>query len=321
MADLVGVSKMTISRYLKAPTLVSEVLRDQIEEALNQSGYIPNRAPDILSNAKSRAIGVLLPSLTNQVFAEVLRGIERVTDAHGYQTMIAHFGYHPDREETRLVSLLSYNIDGLILSERTHTSRTLNMLKASGIPVVEMMDSVSPCLDMAVGFDNYEAGRQMTEKLIERGHNNIVYIRAREDERTMFRQLGYDKAMTDAGFEPRHISTQEASSYTLGAYLFQKALHRFPETNGIFCTNDDLAIGAVFECQRLGLSVPGDIGIAGFHGHDVGQAMNPRLASVLTPREEMGEIAARMLLARLNGETVKDKVVNLAFTVVEGGSI
>ncbi len=108
------------------------------------------------------AIGVLLPSLTNQVFAEVLRGIESVTDAHGYQTMLAHYGYKPEMEQERLESMLSWNIDGLILTERTHTPRTLKMIEVAGIPVVELMDSKSPCLDIAVGFDNFEAARQMT---------------------------------------------------------------------------------------------------------------------------------------------------------------
>ena len=161
VADKVGVTKMTVSRYLRNPEQVSGALQEKISAALDELGYIPNRAPDILSNAKSRAIGVLLPSLTNQVFAEVLRGIESVTDIHGYQTMLAHYGYSQEREEQRLTSLLSYNIDGLILSERHHTARTLKMIEVAGIPVVEMMDCVSPCVDLAVGFNNFEAARQM----------------------------------------------------------------------------------------------------------------------------------------------------------------
>lgn len=146
VADRVGVTKMTISRFLRNPEQVSEKLRGTIARTLDELGYIPNRVPDILSNATSRAIGVLLPSLTNQVFAEVIRGIETVTDAAGYQTMLAHYGYQAEKEEDRLVSLLSYNIDGLILAERTHTPRTLKMLATAGIPVVELMDSVSPAM-------------------------------------------------------------------------------------------------------------------------------------------------------------------------------
>lgn len=143
VADQIGVTKMTVSRYLRDPDRVSQALQGKIAAALDRLGYIPNRAPDILSNATSRAIGVLLPSLTNQVFAEVLRGIEQVTDANGYQTMLAHYGYSPELEELRLTSLLSYNIDGLILSERHHTPRTLKMIEVAGIPVVKIMDCVA----------------------------------------------------------------------------------------------------------------------------------------------------------------------------------
>ena len=107
VADLVGVTKMTVSRFLRNPEQVSEALRGKIAIALDELGYIPNRAPDILSNSTSRAIGVLLPSLTNQVFAEVLKGIESVTDAYGYQAMLAHYGYKPEMEEERLESMLS----------------------------------------------------------------------------------------------------------------------------------------------------------------------------------------------------------------------
>lgn len=160
---------MTVSRYLRDPDRVSQALQAKIAAALDRLGYIPNRALDILSNATSRAICVLLPSLTNQVFAEVLRGIEQVTDANGYQTMLAHYGYSPELEELRLTSLLSYNIDGLILSERHHIPRTLKMIEVAGIPVVEIMDCVSPCLDMAVGFDNFEAARQMTRLIVSSG--------------------------------------------------------------------------------------------------------------------------------------------------------
>ena len=115
VANLVGVTKMTVSRCLRDSSQVSEALRDKINAAVDELGYIPNRAPDILSNAKSNAIGVLVPSLTNQVFAEVIRGIEQVTAPAGYQTMIAHYGYSAELEEQSIASLLSYNVDAIIL--------------------------------------------------------------------------------------------------------------------------------------------------------------------------------------------------------------
>lgn len=321
VADIVGVTKMTISRYLRNPEQVSAPLREKIATALEESGYILNRAPDILSNSTSHAIGILLPSLTNQVFSEVLRGIESVTDAHGYQTMLAHYGYSPAKEEQRLASLLSYNIDGLILSERRHTPRTLKMIEVAGIPVVELMDSVSPCLDLAVGFNNFEAARQMTQQIIDRGHRHVVYFGARDDERTIIKQQGYEQAMKESGLKPYSVMTSLASSYSSGAEMLRKALKEYPQVDSVFCTNDDLAVGAIFECQRQGLKIPQEMAIAGFHGHDIGQVMQPQLASVLTPRENMGKIGAERLLARLRGEKVMSPVTDVGFTLVLGESI
>ncbi|MDR7343983.1 LacI family gluconate utilization system Gnt-I transcriptional repressor [Pantoea alhagi] len=321
VADRVGVTKMTVSRYLRNPQQVSAALGAQIAVVLDELGYIPNRAPDMLSNATSRAIGVLLPSFTNQVFADVLRGIESVTDAAGYQTLVGHFGYNPEKEELQLRSLLGWNIDGLILTERTHTPASLRMIETAGIPVIEMMDSVSPCLDMAVGFDNVEAARQMTRAILAKGHRHTVYLGARLDERTLQKQQGYALAMREAGLEPHSVMMEEASSFSAGAMLLSEARRRYPQTDSLFCTNDDLAIGAMFECQRQGLRVPQQMAIAGFHGHDIAHVVTPRLATVLTPRDRMGREAAALLLARIGGESRTHQPVDVGFEIEEGESI
>ena len=224
-------------------------------------------------------------------------------------------------EQERLESMLSWNIDGLILTERSHTPRTLKMIEVAGIPVVELMDSQSPCLDIAVGFDNFEAARQMTAAIIARGHRHIAYLGARLDERTIIKQRGYEQAMRDAGLVPYSVMVEQSSSYSSGIELIRQARREYPQLDGVFCTNDDLAVGAAFECQRLGLKIPDDMAIAGFHGHDIGQVMEPRLASVLTPRERMGSIGAERLLARIRGEVVTPKMLDLGFTLSPGGSI
>ncbi|WP_312046433.1 gluconate operon transcriptional repressor GntR [Erwinia sp.] len=321
VADRVGITKMTVSRYLRNPDQVSVALQSRIAAALDELGYIPNRAPDILSNATSRAIGVLLPSLTNQVFADVLRGIEAVTDAAGYQTMLGHFGYSAEKEELQMRSLLGWNIDGLILTERSHTPASLRMIETAGIPVLEMMDCVSPCLDLAVGFDNVEAARQMTHAILRKGHRHTVYLGARLDERTLLKHQGYEQAMREANLIPHSIMMEEPSSFSMGGTLMRAAQQRYPETDSLFCTNDDLAVGAMFECQRQGLRVPQDIAIAGFHGHDITQVVTPELATVLTPREKMGQVSASLLLARIRGEQSGSQQIDVGFMISEGGSI
>ncbi|MFT5880565.1 MAG: LacI family gluconate utilization system Gnt-I transcriptional repressor [Moritella sp.] len=321
VADLVGVTKMTVSRYLRAPSQVSANMQKKISAALEELGYIPNRAPELLSNAKSHAIGVLVPSLTNQVFSEVIRGIESITEEAGYQTMLAHYGYSLEVEEQRISHLLSYHIDGLILSGSHHSARTLKMIDTAGIPVIEMMDVTSAAIQQAVGFDNIEASYTMVSQMISRGYQHIVYLGARMDVRTQLKQQGYEKAMCEHGLKPVSMMTEAHSSFTLGAQLLQQTLAAHPQTDGIFCTNDDLAIGAVFECQRQGIAIPEKVAIAGFHGHDVGQSMVPKLASVITPREEVGRVSAQQLIERLKGKPIKDKIIDLGFEIEPGESI
>lgn len=321
IADHLGITKMTISRYLRNPEAVAHETGLRIAEAITEFGYIPNRAPDILSNAKSRAIGVLVPSLTNQVFADVIKGIELVTDKAGYQTMLAHYGYSQEKEEQRIESLLSYNVDGIILSENHHSKRTLKMLEVANIPVIEIMDSSEIGIQQAVGFDNISAAQSMVETMISRGHKNIVYFTARMDKRTKLKMQGYEQAMRKYQLEPHSLITNEPSSFTLGAKQLQQALAQYPDIDGIFCTNDDLAIGALFECQRLGIKVPKDMAIAGFHGHDVGQSLTPQLATVITPRLEIGKVAAQELLNRLKGEPQQSSIINLGYQIHLGESI
>ncbi|OZG74167.1 transcriptional regulator [Hahella sp. CCB-MM4] len=321
IADRVGATKMTVSRCLRQPELVSEPLRKKIQAAVQELGYIPNRAPDILSKSRSHAIGVLIPSLTNQVFSDVIRGIEQIAESRGYHLMLTHYGYSPDQEEQNLANLLAYNVDGIILSESRHTERALQMLKTAGVPTVEIMDSRSPALHQAIGFDNVKAAQDMTSAMIKRGYQHIVYLSVRLDTRTLQRQEGYQNAMLAAGLEPQTMQYAARSSFSVGAHLMTRILDELPQTDAIFCTNDDVAIGAYFECLRRGIKVPEQMAIAGFHGHDVGQVMSPQLASVMTPRYDMGTKAVESLLARLEGEQSFEPVVDLGYTISTGGTI
>ena len=195
------------------------------------------------------------------------------------------------------------------------------MLDTAGIPVIEIMDSVSSPIAQAVGIDNHAAAFSMTEFMIEKGRHKIVYIAARMDERTQLKIQGYKDAMKKHNLEPLCLQTDEASSFTLGAKFLKEALKQQPDTDGIFCTNDDLAIGALFESQKHKLKVPEQISIVGFHGHDISKAIVPRLATVVTPREDMGRIAAEELLDRLQGIEIKEKVIQLPFKLEVGESL
>lgn len=321
VADRVGTSKMTISRYLRSPELVAPATAARITQVMAELGYIPSRVPEMLANDRSRAIGVLLPSMSNQVFSAVAQGIEEITFPAGYHILYGHYGYDMLREEQQIEQLLSFHIDGLLLSESQHTERTLKMLEVANIPVVEMMELPARPIDQAVGLDHAAAAYAMVEAMIARGRRHIVYLAARLDYRTQLREQGYRQAMTQANLPCQIVQTNASSTFSLGAQLLTQAQRGVPEVDGLFCTNDDIAAGALLAAQAQGLQIPRDLSIAGVNHLDIGLALQPQLASIMTPRHEIGRQSAQRLIARINGEQIDQAVLDLGFELFLGGSL
>ncbi|PML09006.1 transcriptional regulator [Vibrio breoganii] len=321
VADLVGVTKMTVSRYLRNPDSVAEKTRHKISAVLEEVGYIENRAPAMLSKSSSKAIGVLLPSLSNQIFASFVQGIEAVTKEHGYEILIAHFSYDEQEEERKIASLLAYQVDGLILTESHHTKRTLQMIKSANVPVVETMELPENPIDIAVGLDHVEASYVAVKKLIAAGKTSIAYFGARLDTRTKLRMQGYDKALLEAGLELKHILTSEHSSSSLGHALLDKALQTYPDLDGVFCTNDDIAIGTVLSAQQRGIEVPKQISVIGYNALEMGQTIRPILTSIDTPRYDIGAKSADLLIQRLQGTLTTSPQVDMGYSFTLGESV
>lgn len=318
IADHVGTTRMTVSRCLRDPRTVSESLRARILTAVDELNYLPNRAPQLLALARSQSIGVLVPSVTNQVFADVLAGIIDTAESADYRAIIAHYGYDPKQEERNVAALLSFNADALILSDRDHTADTLRMIDTAGVPVIELMDTRMPALQQAVGYDNQSAAEDMVEAMIAEGRQHIVYLALRLDERTLQREFGYSRAMERHGLKPVTLRSTQKSSFTVGATLMGELMESMPDTDGVFCTNDDVAVGAYFECLARGINVPQALRISGFHGLDVSRALYPALASVLTPRYEIGQRSVSEILRRIDGGEVTQPQIDLGYRITIG---
>lgn len=320
IADLAGLTKMTVSRYMRDPGQVSQKSREAISRVLEEANYIHNRAPEILLGARSKSIGVLIPSFRNQIFSEVLAGIEAAASPHQYQTLIANYEYDPQVEEEKIANLLSYNIDALILTEKRHTERTLQYLRSAQIPIAELMDITEHHLDMQVGFDNEKAAADMTQALLESGKRRLAFLGAMDDPRDISRFRGVARTLEQCGLKAHHIIPNAITSIALGRQLFQRAQAELPDLDAVFCTNDDLAVGVLLECQTQGIAVPGQVAIAGFHGLDIGQANVQKVASVITPRFDIGRVATELILKRLNGKETADSV-DLSYQIYYGDTL
>ncbi|SPT70543.1 LacI family DNA-binding transcriptional regulator [Anaerobiospirillum thomasii] len=321
IADLVGVTKMTVSRYLNNRDSVAKETADKIQKAIEKLGYIPNRVPSMMSKSRSYAVGLLIPSFSNLVFPDVIDGVQEIALANNYNVLIAHTGYSNTDEESQIASLLSYKVDGLILTESAHTRQSLKMLSNAAIPVVELMEYRERPVDMCVGLDHETIAYNITKALIESGRKHIAYFGVRLDRRTMLRAQGYERALSEYGLESYTCYNKSRSNFTMGGDLMRKAVAEIKDLDAIICTNDDVAVGALIAAMDLKLSIPDDIAVVGYNGLNIGQATIPKLCSVDTPRHEMGRVAMQLILDRLNNKVSSKVRIMLECSITQGMSL
>ncbi len=315
VARKAGVGAITVSRALREPERVSEDLRRQIQAAVDELGYLPDPNARALASARAEVFGVLVPSLTNNVFAEVVRGIYDSLSAGPFRIQLGNTHYSGLEEERLLQVFGPQRPAALIVAGIDQTAASRHLLEKAGCPVVQVMEIGSDPVDMMVGFSHFEGGKAAAEHLIEAGYRRIGFLGARMDPRSQRRLAGYRAAMEAAGlFDPRLVTTTPVpSSVTLGRELFRDALAKAPTLDGVFCNNDDIALGALFECHRASIAVPKTISIVGFNDLDMMEVAFPSITSVRTHRYEIGRRAVAMALAAIAGERPAERVVDLGF--------
>jgi LacI family gluconate utilization system Gnt-I transcriptional repressor len=315
VADRAGVGTITVSRALREPERVSPELRLRIDRAVRDLGYVLNPNARALASVRADVIGVLIPSMTNNVFAEVLRGIH---DGLGESSLQIQFGntHYSEREEERLLRVfLSQHPSALIISGIDQTAAARRLVEAADCPVVQIMEIGPEPIDMMIGFSHFEGGKAAAQHLIDVGCQQIGFICARMDPRSTRRLEGYKSAMQAAGrFDARLVTTTtQPSSVTMGMKLFHEAIARAPDLDAVVCNNDDLALGVLFACNRVGIPVPSRMCIAGFNDLEMMESAYPAITSVRTPRYEIGRRAIAMAMAELSGQRVEERVVDLGF--------
>jgi LacI family transcriptional regulator, gluconate utilization system Gnt-I transcriptional repressor len=318
VARIAGVSKMTVSRVL-AGRPVSAATRERVMDVVNQIGYVADAAAGALSSGRSSFVAVLVPSLSSSNFSDTVRGINDVIEPAGMQMLLANTDYDLPREEELVRALLRYQPRCIVLTGSHHTAETHSLLARARIPVIETWDMPSNPIDRVVGFSNAEASRAMVRHLYERGYERIAFVSSASklDRRGIDRRRGYLKEVRAAGCEPRDI-TKSAWTTTMahgvamahGAAALQQLLERWPDTDAVMCASDIHAFGAVMACHRLGLSVPGDIAVAGFGDFEVSRHCYPTITTVSVDAYGIGHATGESLLAALHeaeGEGKPDK--------------
>ncbi|MCP1200256.1 LacI family DNA-binding transcriptional regulator [Notoacmeibacter sp. MSK16QG-6] len=322
VAAHVGTSTITVSRAIRRPEMVSEALRKRIAEAVDTLGYVPDPAAQALASRRSRVIGVLIPSVTNSVFADVLSGLYDTVGKTAYSVQVGNTRYDPLTEEELTRVFIGQRPAGLIVAGIDQTSNTKAMLERAGCPVIQIMEFADGPIDSMIGFSHRDAARAATEHLIAQGYKAPGFIGARMDPRSQRRLNGFRQALQEADIPIgcREITTVDPSRVGLGASLLDTLLERAPETDAVFCNNDDLALGVQFGAQRRGLKIGAEFGICGFNDLEVMAAAYPAITSVRTFRREMGMLALQTVLDNLDDPEKQPTVTDLGYELMARAS-
>ncbi len=318
VARRAGVGESTVSRVLRGRGSVSAETREQVLSAARDLGYVPNRIAGTLASTDSRLVGLVIPSLTNIVFPELLSSANAVLIEAGLQPVIAVTDYKIEREEAVIESLLSWRPSAILIAGLDHTDHAHLMLRSAGIRIVELLDTDGPGIDLVVGYSNREAGRVTARHLVERGYRRIGYIghHLDHDRRATKRYEGFRDALaeTGLGIAATEILPQ-GSSIRGGRDGLERLLTLAPDLDAIYFSNDDMAMGGYFHCLAQGIAIPDELAIVGFNGLDIGQYAPQRLTTIRTPRAEVGETGARLIALNAPATTL-----DMGFTLIEGAT-
>lgn len=323
VAQRARVSPMTVSRVLNEPDKVAPETRERVRAAITELGYVPDRLAGGLSSRRSGLITALVSTLTNSIFAPTIDGLTTTVRQAGYEVLLGSTDYSMASEEALISAALSRRPDGLLLTGTIHTDAARQLLQNAGVPVVETWDLPKEPLDMAVGFSNLEAGRAMTQALQGYGYRRIAFIGSgsEQDTRGRLRHEGYREALARSrADDPIFVKTREGPSISDGAQAMARLLETHPEADAVFCGSDAIAAGALLECRRRGVAVPGRLAIAGFGDFEIAPETALDLTTVRIPGHDIGERAGEMLIAAIEGERVDPAVIDVGFEIVRRSS-
>jgi LacI family gluconate utilization system Gnt-I transcriptional repressor len=309
VAEAAGVSEMTVSRVLRQRGDVSAKTRERVFSAARTLGYVPNKIAGALASNRVNLVGVVIPSLSNMVFPDVLGGIGSVLDDTPLQPVVGTSKYDPDHEEHVIYEMLSWRPSGLIVAGLEHTEAARAMMANAGIPVVEVMDVDGDPVAAAVGISHEAAGRDMAREIAKRGYRRIAYLGSSSiaDHRAQKRLKGFREGLAAAGITPIDECFYEGmSGFGTGRAMTEAVLTRHPKADFLYYNTDINAAGGLLYCLDKGMDIPGQIGLAGFNSFEVLDGLPLRIATMDSRRFEIGRRAAELIAANeLTDEIVK----------------
>ncbi|MBS0455387.1 MAG: LacI family DNA-binding transcriptional regulator [Proteobacteria bacterium] len=320
VANEAGVSKITASRAISNPGMVTEATRLKVQQAASRIGYVPNFVAGSLKSRRSRLIACVVPTIASgSVFLPAVRAMTQAFERLGYHVMLAQRGYGQEQENEQIETVLARRPDGIVLTGTFSSAAARRKLKASGLPVMEMWDMARSPIDMLVGFSHEAAGRAAAAYLHGKGRRHVAMISANEP-RSAAREAGFVGELQRLGLPAPRIETiAPPTRMGHGRVGLAALLKADPRIDAVFCTTDMVALGVTVEAQLRNLDVPRRLAVMGFGDMDFAADASPALTTIRIDNEQLGEQAATLLVEAIDGRRSK-RVLDMGFEVVERAS-
>lgn len=321
VAKQAGVSVATVSRVLNGQNTVSLKTRTKVEESIKKLNYEPSMLGRNLRNSESRIFLILIPSISNPFYIEIIKGIEHIALSQNYNILLCETDSNPEKENIYFDLVRKKMADGIISMDPAVNIETLKQL-AKKYPIIQCSEYGGGIGIPYVTIDSEEASYRAVQHLIQIGHRKIVLMNS--DEKFLYarqRKMGYIKALeeNEIPINNDYIIRSQNLSFEHGQQAMKKILALKDRPTAVFAVSDLLAIGALKEINTSGLHVPNDMAVVGFDKIDFSNMTNPTLTTIAQPMYKMGTIAADMLIAKIKGENV-DNVILEHELVIRGST-
>jgi LacI family gluconate utilization system Gnt-I transcriptional repressor len=300
VAAKAGVSSMTVSKVMRGVGNISEETRQRVRRAADELGYLPNNLAGSLSSRKSRMVAVIIPSISDIVFSEVLSGVNAVLRPIGLHTFIGESHFDPGIEADLIREMLSFRPAGLLLNGgMARSAASEKLLERRNCPAIQLWDCDNEDLDFSAGPSHAEAGRLVAAHFLERRLRRIAYVGAEleKDLCARWRYLALRSSLASANIDViSMVCENRPRQAETGRALTQQLIRNHPEIQAIHFLNDAMALGGLSYLHEAGIAVPEQMSVVGFNGTSIPNTVRTRLTTIDVPRAAIGKTAAQALL-------------------------
>ena len=308
-----NVSMATVSRVVNGNQNVKPATRKKVLEVTERLEYRPNAVARGLASKKTTTVGVIIPDISNNLYAELARGIEDIATMYRYNIILANSDQNEGKELTLLDTMLSKQVDGIVMMSDKVTEKIQDAMDHSPVPIV-LAGSVDELKEVpSVNIDYFEAAYEAVKVLIDNGHKRIAFISGPVSYTiTQYKLAAYKKALEDAGLVvDKALIMSEEGTYDSGVAAYEEISQLEDAPTAYFAGSDELAIGIIHGAQDAGKNVPADIEVISFENSKLARMVRPQLSSVVLPLYDIGAVAMRLLTKLMNKEEVEQQNVIL----------